>query len=49
MVDKITTVSKAKLESRVGRPSVEDIVRLNRTFLVVVGLAWPASSKRGSH
>jgi len=38
MVDKITTVSKAKLERRVGRISDEDIVRLNRAVLVFLGL-----------
>ena len=44
MIDKITTVSKSKLEHRVGRLSVEDIVRLNRAALVFLGLAGPASS-----
>lgn len=39
MVDKITTVSKAKMERRVGRLSDEDIVRLNRAVLVFLGLA----------
>jgi mRNA interferase MazF len=48
MIDKITTVSKSKLESRVGRLSVEDIVRLNRAVLVFLGLAGPASSGRES-
>jgi len=48
VIDKITTVSKNKLESRVGRLSVEDIVRLNRAVLVFLGLAGSASSARDS-
>jgi mRNA interferase MazF len=39
MIDKITTVSKRKLETRVGRLSDEDVVRLNRAVLVFLGLA----------
>jgi len=39
MVDKITTVSKAKLGSHIGRLDEEDIVRLNRAILVFLGLA----------
>jgi len=39
MIDKITTVSKAKLQARVGRLSDEDVVRLNRALLVFLGLA----------
>ena len=38
MIDKITTVSKGKLEKRVGRLSVEDVVRLNRAVLDFLGL-----------
>jgi len=34
MVDKITTVPKARLGARVGRLADEDIVRLNRAVLV---------------
>jgi mRNA interferase MazF len=48
MVDKVTTVSKSKLESRLGCLSVEDVVRLNRAVLVFLGLAGPASSGRES-
>ncbi len=48
MIDKITTVSKTKLERRVGRLSDEDIVRLNRAVLVFLGLAGPASRVRDS-
>ena len=39
MVDKITTVSRKKLESHIGRLSDEDVVRLNRAVLVFLGLA----------
>jgi mRNA interferase MazF len=43
MIDKITTVSKTKLESRVGRLSNEDIVRVNRAVVVFLGLAGPGA------
>ena len=39
MVDKITTMSKRKVETRLGRLSDEDIVRLNRAVIVFLGLA----------
>ena len=39
MIDKITTVSKEKLKSRVGRLSDHDIVRVDRAVLVFLGLA----------
>lgn len=39
MVDKMTTISKSKLGTRIGRISDEDIVRLNRAILVFLGLA----------
>ena len=39
MVDKITTVSKARLGKRVGRLDDEDMVRLNRALVVFLGLA----------
>ena len=39
MIDKVTTVSKMKLETRIGRLSDEDIVRVNRAVLVFLGLA----------
>ena len=39
MIDKITTVSKGKLERRAGRLSDEDTVRVNRAVLVFLGLA----------
>jgi mRNA interferase MazF len=45
MIDKITTVSKSKLEKRVGRLSDEDMVRLNRAVFVFLGLAGPAARR----
>ena len=43
MVDKITTVSKTDLETRVGRLSDEDLARVNRAVLVFLGLAGPGA------
>jgi mRNA interferase MazF len=45
MVDKVTTVPKAKIGNRVGRLADEDIVRLNRAVLVFLGIASPATSE----
>jgi mRNA interferase MazF len=45
MVDKITTVAKSKLSSRVGQLDDEDIVRLNRAVIVFLGLAAPVSRR----
>ncbi len=39
MVDKITTVPKRKLGTRVGRLAAEDVVRLNRAMMIFLGLA----------
>jgi len=39
MVDKITTVPKAKVGERIGRLDDEDVVRLNRAVMVFLGLA----------
>ena len=39
MVDKITTIRKDRLGSRVGRLNEEDITRLNRAMMVFLGLA----------
>ena len=44
MVDKITTVPKTRLGSQVGRLDDEDLVRLNRSVLVFLGLAGSAST-----
>jgi mRNA interferase MazF len=43
MVDKITAVPKSKIGQRIGSPGAEDIVRLNRSMPVFLGLA--ASSR----
>ena len=45
MVDKITTVPKARVGVRVGRLDEADIVRLNQAVLVFLGLA--DSPRRG--
>ena len=39
MVDKITTISRSKLGTRIGRLGDEDVLRLNRAVLVFLGLA----------
>jgi mRNA interferase MazF len=39
MIDKITTVSKSKLDRRLGRLSDEEVVRMNRAVIVFLGLA----------
>lgn len=44
MVDKITTVPRAKLGERVGRLDDADVVRLNRAVVVFLGLAGSAST-----
>ena len=46
IVDKITTVPKAKIRKRVGRLDDEDIVRLNRAVLVFLGMAGAAANDR---
>jgi mRNA interferase MazF len=46
MVDKITTVPKAKLGARVGRLDDEDILRLNQAVLVFLGLAVSPKTKQ---
>jgi mRNA interferase MazF len=45
MVDKLTTVPKAKLGKRIGRLDAEDIVRLNQATMVFLGLAGASSEK----
>jgi mRNA interferase MazF len=45
MVDKITTVSKEKLGSRIGRLSDEDVLRLNRALVVFLGLATTPNAR----
>jgi len=39
MVDKVTTISKDRLGSQVGRLEDQDMVRMNRAILVFLGLA----------
>ena len=39
MVDKITTMPKAKLGKRIGRLADNDMVRLNRALMIFLGLA----------
>jgi mRNA interferase MazF len=48
MVDKLTTVSKAKLESRIGRLDEEDLLRLNRAILVFLGMAGSSRRRAGT-
>jgi mRNA interferase MazF len=46
MVDKITTVPKSKIGTRIGRLDDEDIVRLNQAVLVLLGLATSPREKQ---
>ena len=46
MVDKITTVPKSKIGTRVGRLDDEDVLRLNQAVLVFLGLATSPRSRR---
>jgi mRNA interferase MazF len=39
MVDKITTMPKQKLGTRIGRLADDDLLRLNRAMIVFLGLA----------
>ena len=39
MVDKVTTVPKSRLGQRIGCLSDDDLLRLNRSLLVFLGLA----------
>lgn len=43
MVDKLTTVPKTKVGSRVGSLDDEDVVGLNRAIMVFLGLAGSAT------
>jgi mRNA interferase MazF len=43
MVDKIMAVPKSKMDQRIGSLDVADIIRLNRSIVVFLGLA--ASSR----
>jgi mRNA interferase MazF len=44
MVDKITTVQRAKLGRRIGRLDDEDVLKLNRSIVVFLGLAGPPTA-----
>jgi len=46
MVDKITTVPKSKVGARLGRLADEDILRLNRSIAVFLGLAASSRTSR---
>ena len=46
MVDKITTIPKAKIGSPLGRLADEDRVRLNRAVLVFLGIAAPSGQQQ---
>jgi mRNA interferase MazF len=46
MVDKITTIRRTKVRTRVGRLEDVDLVRLNRAVLVFLGLAQSPQRKR---
>jgi mRNA interferase MazF len=39
MIDKITTVPKARLGKRIGKLNDEDVLRLKRALMVFLGLA----------
>lgn len=44
MVDKVTTIQRAKLGNHVGHLADEDMLRLNRALLVFLGIAAPAGA-----
>ena len=46
MVDKLTTVPKEKLGSRIGQLDDEEVVRLNQALLVFLGLAGSPRTAR---
>ena len=46
MIDKITTAPKARLGERVGRLDDEDVLRLNRALVVLLGLAAAPTRRR---
>jgi mRNA interferase MazF len=47
MVDKITTLARAKMGARVGRLDDEDMVRLNQAMMVFLGMAVSPRAGRG--
>lgn len=49
MVDKLTTVSRTKLGTRLGRLDADDMVRLNQAMIVFLGMAvTPRRDRTGS-
>jgi mRNA interferase MazF len=44
MVDKLTTVPKVKIGSRIGKLADSDLLRLNRAVVVFLGLAGSSRS-----
>jgi mRNA interferase MazF len=44
MVDKLTTVDKRRIGTRIGRLEDQEVVRLNRAILVFLGLAGSSQS-----
>ena len=48
MVDKITAVPKPKMGQRIGSLDAADVVRLNRSILVFLGLAVSPRTKRAA-
>ena len=46
MADKITTVRRTRLGSRVGRLDDDDMVRLNQALIVFLGFAGSAAASR---
>ena len=48
MIDKITTVPKAKVGLLIGRLDDEDILRLNQAILVFLGLAVSPRTQRST-
>lgn len=47
MVDKVTTVPRARLGERIGRLADQDLLRLNRALVVFPGLAAPVRGRKG--
>jgi mRNA interferase MazF len=41
MIDKVTTIPRSKLGERVGQLSDDDVIRLSRALVVILGLAGP--------
>jgi mRNA interferase MazF len=46
MVDKITTVPKAKMGTRIGQLDTDDMLRLNRAVILFLGLANTPKQQR---